>query len=336
MSARSSIADTGAYAFGLLAYALQTTGLSGLARRHARRAEWYLARANPTQSTVRGLLILSMYDFVGLRLEPALERILDGEAMARQVGASQRLDELRAVRGSILQLKGRFDACQTLFEEILDDPHRADSPHGSSFALLTLAVLAVQRGRWSHALELLQRWEEEDGGRDDVAQAPLVHSMRALAELRLGRPERADVEAAATRRLLEATSTPIFAIYPAYYFLTECALARWEGGGSQREARAAMKLLWGFARGYPFTEPAAWAWEARYQSGLGRPRAARRAAERSVAEARAGGMPFEEGVALLHRAQLEAQDSAERASGLAAAEAVFVSLGSAWHVRRQS
>ena len=336
LSVRSSLADIGAYAFGLLAYALQASRLPGLARRHADRARWYLERAGESQSSVRGVLILSMYDFVGLRLEPALQGCLRGEEAAGRVGASQRLDELRAVRGSILQLEADFDGCRQLFDEILADPHRADSPHGSSFAVLTLAVLAALRGRFQETLDLARRYEEEEGGRHDVAQAPLLHAMKALASLRLGDVERADAEAAEARRLLESTTTPIFAIYPAYYFLAEHALTRWEQGeGARRDAQAAMKLLWGFARGYPFAEPAAWAWEVRYQLGLGRSKAARRAAQRAVEGARAGGMPFEEGLALLHGAGLAPEGSPERGAALAEARAVFESIGSTWHGQQE-
>jgi hypothetical protein len=152
----------------------------------------------------------------------------------------------------------------------------------------------------------------------------------ALARLRLGDPEGARQNAAATLQRIERSRPAAFSVIDGYTGAFDVFLEL----GDRAQAKRMVKGLRKLAKAFPMTVPAVRLREGEFQRAFGGAAGARRAFEQALHRARDLGMPREEAAAHLALARAEPDGSTARATHLDEAQARFERMQCAWHLRQ--
>jgi tetratricopeptide (TPR) repeat protein len=194
-----------------------------------------------------------------------------------------------------------------IFEELREGSQGADRVQ--SWALVGLAILRARLGQLDRARDEVaeaNRLVE----RLDVVDAVLPQAASALVLHLRGESDRALEHAEKAMALLARTPAYVVEQHAVMAWLVEVYVSTWmqapagEPGRARAAERACRRAL-GVAARFRWVEPPARYWMGRFEGHRGRPQAARKHVERSLASAEAMQMPFHQGRAHLALAGLD-------------------------------
>jgi hypothetical protein len=236
----------------------------------------------------------------------------------------------------------------TYADQISDTTSRNGDVGFEAAALYWKAVLRLHQGEAEQAIALLNKSASAPAETMNLFDWIVLRATLAQAFLRQGRKELAQQEADKVAELITQMGHPSNPVaYDGYVGVTAVYLTLWEKGGAggqeqalQRSARQALDDLRTFAKIFPIAGPRAWLHQGQYEWLNGKRRNAYRAWDRSLAGARALGMPYEEGLAHFEIGRRLLEDGQQTDEGrgarqhLACACELFKELGANYDLNR--
>ena len=310
-------------AYTNVAYLTSMMGLERLSRGAFERCRAGNSRAVCQVSLARSMLALGRG-----QIDASLAEVDAGIRLAREAGDRQMIATGVSLTGTVYELAGRFEDALRVSRELADEARGFASARFEFWASIAIGTALSLLGRESEALKWISR-RESMISEEDTLTAVGVHGIRAHVFLRAGLFDHARVEADLSSTLIRRTGTNVFPHIKALTGIGETYLGLWEltegreTAALRKAARTACGWLRGFARLFPLARSRAWRLHGRALWLGGKPDAARRAWQRAIAEARALGLAYDEGLALLELGRHAVSGSLERRSMLEAARVVF-------------
>ena len=310
-------------AYTNVAYLAGLIGLERLSQRAFDRCLAGNSRAVCQVSLARAMLALGRG-----QMTPAMSEVEAGIRLAREAGDRQMIATGVSLIGTIHELEGRFEDALRVARELADEARGFASARFEFWASIAMGTALSLLGRESEALKWISKREAMVSEEDTLTRVGM-HGIRAHVFLRAGLREQARVEADLSSALIERTGTGLFPHIKALTGVGEVYLTLWElteGHDAPALRKAALRTcdwLRGFARAFPVARSRAWRLRGRALWLANKPEAARRAWQRAIAEARALGLAYDEGLALFEQGRHAAVGSLERRAQLEAARVIF-------------
>jgi tetratricopeptide (TPR) repeat protein len=240
-----------------------------------------------------------------------------GEEAARvatEIGFPRRREEALGVLGAVYNLSGQFTRAREVSDEIYVSGGRGD-PQTRMWALASVTLNSVPLDEPARALQageqaqkFLREYAGEEIGRPEKI---LANGTFALACLRSGDFTRARQAAERGLEAIEQGRPMAFYCISSYSYVAETFLELWRRAKEERDpdldaiarlAKCACQKVEQSARVFPVHRPRALLFHGRCALMTGRALQARRLFERSIVEARARAMPYDEGLGELYLA----------------------------------
>lgn len=314
-------------AYTNVAYLTSLLGLERLSRAAFERASVGNSRAVCQVNLARAMMALGRGQIGG-----AMAEVEAGIRRAREAGDRQMLASGMSLSVTIHELAGHFEDALRGARNLADEARGFASARFEFWGNIAIGTALSLLGRQTEALKWISRREALVSEEDTLTQVG-VHGIRAHVFLRAGMLDQARVEADTSRTLIRKTGTNVFPHIKALTGICEVYLALWErallgkGGDPQtltslREAAlGTCSWLRGFAKLFPLARSRAWRYRGNALWLSGRSAVARRAWQRALVEARALGLAYDEGLALVELASHDA--GPERHAQLEAARTIF-------------
>ncbi len=312
-------------AYNNVAYLSSMIGLERLSRSAFDRCRTGNSRAVCQVSLARCMLALGRG-----QIDAGLEEVAAGIRLAREAGDRQMIATGISLTGTTYELVGRFEDALHVARELADEARSFASARFEFWASIAVGTALSLLGRESEALKWMAR-RESMISEEDVLTVIGVHGIRAHVFVRAGLLDQARVEADLCSGLIRRTGPNVFPHIKALTGICETYLRLWElelaegreTPALRKAALTACGWLRGFARLFPLARSRSW----RIQAGVlwlsDRPQPAMRAWQRAIVEARALGLVYDEGLALLELARHGAPGSPQRRAQLEAARVIF-------------
>ncbi len=285
-------------------------------------------------SMMRGFYLIGQGDWAG-----AEQSLAQGRTAFREIGDERWVESCTLHIGNLHYIHRRFSEGMSCYEEALDASRRRGDTQSETWSYVGIAAAHVVIGDGERALTALDAIDTLLAGDlsrlGDRASAFGVVCIRALANLRCGRPEAAlEVAEEAARNL----GRPMFLYHamPGYVHFAEVGVRLWEwaqvsgsAGASGTKALAArgVRTLKDFARRCPVAKPQALVWSGLHSWLRGKHGKARKIWTEARELAAAMDMPYEEGLALLELGRHASRGDHARTEHLERARAIFLELG---------
>lgn len=324
-AAREFAASSPAYTN--VAYLAALMGLERMSRAAFERCSVGNSRAVCQVNLARAMLALGRGQIGG-----AMAEVEAGTLRAREAGDRQMIATGLSLLVTIHELAGHFEDALRGARVLADEARSCASARFEFWASIATGTALSLLGRQSEALKWIVR-REAMISEEDTLTVVGVHGIRAHVFLRSGMFDQARLEADTTRVLIRKTGINVFPHIKALTGIAEVYLALWERAAGSRDAGSANTAalreaalgvcawLRSFARLFPMARSRAWRYRGRALWLSGRQDAARRAWQRALVEARALGLGYDEGLALLELAGHGA--GPERHAQLEAARTIF-------------
>ncbi len=316
--------------YAQLAYVAGVSRLPGLARRYFRRA---VDNAIATDD-LQGL--------AGVRYREAAYHVGEGRWAEATVAGLRALELLERLANpqeieTVLAILGHADSCTARFAQnrerserlLVSARTRANALH-EAWGLYTVGRNRLALGDPDAATGLLEQAWVLLAATSDRASQMICRGLLALASLRRGDLERAQVEADAASAIARGRLPTVFPTGHGYAAMAETYLGlreRGVAGVARARVWEACARLWAYAMVFPIGLPVALVLSARANRLAGRRRLARGLAVRGLAAAQRLEMPYDEAMAHWELAQLRGADGRVRAEHLTAAKRRCAELG---------
>ena len=301
-----------------------------------------LARAAARDAGDDAGLVYSLYSKAAWRIgDGAWQEVRalcdEGAAIARRIRDVKALGMVQTLSAHADFYTGRFRESARVYHDLTQTARRTGDRQHLSWGLYAGARARIALGDFAEAKAMLIESNELLEQLVEVPSKIIAPGLLAALYLRLGDMPRALEAAELTTARIRKTLPTVFATVAGYGAASEVYLARWDQlarSGRTAEAAAARKIarraiidLMMLAVNIPIGRPCYRRMRGESQWLDGRPKAARRSFERSLVAARKLGMRYDEALAQLALARLEAPRSPQRLRLLGNAEQILEELG---------
>lgn len=337
LAERTGGSVSAATTYGMLAMTVGISKLHALGNLYAD-----LAREHGRAADDRSGLVFALYAKAAWRVGDAAwseVRALCSDALeAGEAGGGAPDPQDVAIAKTLLAhvdfYTGRFEESRRLYGEIEAAARARGNPQHTAWGLYAAARALIPLGEVDKARAMLEESHALLEEQVDVPSRLICPGLLAGVYWSLGNRDKALAFADLTSARIRQNLPTVFATVAGYEGAAKVYLAEWErakgdragGGAARRTAQRAVLALGTLAWSIPIGRPYYHRIKGCERRIAGDERAARRSFERAVSWAKRLEMPYEEGLALAHLAQLEPPGSPARRTRAERAASLFVEL----------